>query len=93
MFVEQTKITLAPAKRHLEPITLRHLILSGTIDVTSTLIIVPVTINGSKGTVIHCVIHIADICAGILEQYHGTLKDKVEVCIQDVLATQLHKYL
>jgi len=42
---------------------------------------------------IHCVIHIADICAGILEQYHGTLKDKVEVRIQDVLATQLHKYL
>src|SRR5882762_7498807 len=52
-FVCQTnkENTLAPAKWHLEPITLQHLILSGTIDVTSALIIIPVTINSSKGTV------------------------------------------
>jgi len=41
-----------PAKQHLEPITLWHLILSSTIDVISAFIIVPVTINGSKGTII-----------------------------------------
>ena len=32
-------------------LTLWHLMLSSTIDITSALIIVPVTINGSKGTI------------------------------------------
>jgi len=36
--------------------------------------------------------HIIDLHTGILEEYHGTLKDKIKARIQDVLATQLREY-